>query len=75
MEDSKNPVMSGVVPAVLECCLAVAQYKCHCLPVLLSQFEADGAEVRAQLSPSTQVLALCGRESTAVPHGKGEVMI
>ena len=55
VEDSKNPVVSGVVPAMLERSLTVAQHVRQCLPSLLSQLEADGAEVRAQLSPSVQV--------------------
>ena len=47
--------MSSVVPAMLECSLAVAQHMRQCLPFLLSQFEADGAEVRAQFLPCAQV--------------------
>ena len=71
VEDLKNPVASGVVPAMLERSLTVAQHVRQCLPSLLSQSRQMGQ--RSELS-FLQVyrLALWGRESTAAPMAKAK---
>ena len=51
----EEPGRVWCLPAMLERSLTVAQHVRQCLPSLLSQLEADGTEVRAQLSPSVQV--------------------